>query len=506
MRSAQVKLDADVIVVGAGPSGATIASEIAMAGVRVIVLERRTKEVESRAGTLLPRVLELFDARGIAGRFIARMNQILAFPFRPEHIYAGLKFVEWKNYESRFGFTLGLPQNHTEEILLGWAGEKGADIRHNCEVTGLKLHDDHVEVSVRSGSESSVVRGRYLVGADGGRSTVRRALQIPFEGNPGTFTGMVVDAEMPAPWPVGNFGTDNASGWMRGFAFGKDITRFNMVHRDSMKKGKAEPVTLEEVRACLRDIAGQDFGVESFRWASRYDDTMRVVPRLREGRAFLVGESARIHYPASGVGMNFCLQDAFNLGWKLAAVCKNIANETLLDTYQTERMPVVERLLHSVKAQCALQFNFSEQGVALKRRFESIQMPVHEVNAALAQELNGTEQPYATKTGSHPLAGMRAPDLDLVLVDGRLTRVGELLRDQAFLILDISGGTQLDALDLQGLPAKVVKAIAPRRTRATYDLAVMLARPDAYVAWASNGPASADIVLKELRHSLHAKS
>lgn len=481
-----MKLDADIIVVGGGPSGTAVASEIALAGVSVIVLERRTQEVESRAGTVLPRVLELFDSRGIADRFIRRMNQILPFPFRPDHIYAGLKPVRWTNLDSRFGFTLGLPQNHTEEILAGYAQELGVDLRHGHIVTGLSQATDHVAVEIETSSGLVTLRARYVIGADGGRSVVRHALEMPFEGHGGTFSGMVVDATIKAPWPTGNFGTDNAMGWVRGFAFAPEITRFNIVHRDAMKQPKDAPVTIDEVRQALTDVAGQDFGVAGFRWASRYDDTMRAVPRLRDGRVFLVGESARIHYPASGVGMNFCLQDAFNLGWKLGMVCKGQAGEALLDTYQAERYPVMQDLLASVRAQCAMQFNFSDDGVALKRRFESQHMPVPEVNRALALELNGIGRAYPSDEPPHPLIGRPMPDLDLCLSDGTMTRIGELLRGQRFVLLDLNGQNGFADFDGNELPVTPVTAIATRRIGATDRLQAVLVRPDGYVAWVSD--------------------
>lgn len=481
-----MKLDADVIIVGGGPSGTATAAEIALSGVSVIILERRSAEVESRAGTLLPRVLELFDSRGIADRFISRMNQILPFPFRPDHIYAGLKPVRWSLLGSRYGFTLGLPQNHTEEILTAYARETGADIRQGQTVIDLTQHPDHVEVTVDASEGPQTLRAAYVVGADGGRSVVRHALEMPFEGHSGTFSGMVVDANIKAPWPTGNFGVDNARGWLRAFAFGPDVTRFNMVHHESMKKPKDAPVEIDEVLKAMREIAGEDFGVTTFKWASRYDDTMRCVPRLRDGRVFLVGESARIHYPASGVGMNFCLQDAFNLGWKLSLVVRGIAEDALLDSYHAERFPVIENLLHSVKAQCALQFSFSDDGVALKRSFETRHMPNDDVNLPLAQELNGIDAAYPSDQTPHPLLGRPMPDIDLVLPSGELTRVGVLLRSQKFLLLDLSGQNRFDGVDQKTLPVSAITAISTRLVGDTKGLRAVLIRPDGYVAWASN--------------------
>ncbi len=478
----------DVIVAGGGPSGLTVAAELAGSGLKTLVLERRTEGVQSRAGTILPRLLELLDARGIADRFIQKTREIVDFPFRSTHIWAGFHPIEWKYLETRFGFTLGLPQNMTEELLWAWAAECGAEIQRGAELRDLKQDEDGVTVEVADVSGAlSKVRARYLVGADGGRSTVRKQVGIPFEGSSGTFRGIVMDAELKAPWAGGRHNADNEMGWVRGYVFGDGITRFNIVHRDRMHAPKEEPVTLEEALQCIRDVHGTDYGIKGFRWASRFDDQMRKVPQLRSGRVFLLGESARIHYPASGVGMNFCLQDAFNLGWKLANVVKGHASEAILDTYETERMPVLDALLESVKAQCSLQFNFGPEAVALKRRLAQHIIPLPDVQRKLVLELCGLEVPYPCEPGSHSLAGQRVPDFDLMLLDGRCASVTQLLRDRRFLLLDLEGSSsQFASLDLKGLPVNLVRAQASKIPDCMHGVKALLVRPDAYVAWASS--------------------
>jgi 2-polyprenyl-6-methoxyphenol hydroxylase-like FAD-dependent oxidoreductase len=483
----------DVIVAGGGPSGLTMAAELAGSGAKTLVLERRTEGVQSRAGTILPRLLELFDARGIAERFIEKTCEIAPYPFRPSHIWAGFHPIDWQYLETRFGFTLGLPQNHTEEILWQWAIESGADVRRGAEVKTFREEGNGVDVEVVDVSgTASTLRAKYLVGADGGRSTVRSAAGIPFEGHSGTFRGIVIDAELEAPWPGGRINVDNEMGWVRGYVFGEGITRFNIVHRDRRLAAKDEPVTLEEALQCIRDVHGTDYGIRGFRWASRFDDQMRAVPSLRKGRVFLVGESARIHYPASGVGMNFCLQDAFNLGWKLANVVNGIADEATLDSYDAERLPVMQALLESVKAQCVLQFNFDAAGVALKRRMAQHIIPLPDVQRKLVLELCGLEQPYPSDPESHALCGQRVPDFDVLGLDGRSVRITELLRDRQFVLLDLEGFSgQFAAVNTHGLPVKLIQARAAHVPAAMNGVKALLVRPDAYVAWARDDTAGA---------------
>lgn len=488
-----VSMKADVIIVGAGPSGLTVAAEVASAGHSVVVLERRSDVVESRAGTLLPRVLELLDSRGIADRFIRRARDIRHWPFNPSHIWAGLQPIDWRHIDSRYGFTLLMPQNYTEAVLRDWALEKGVDLRMGHEVRSISVEGDGVTASAVGPDGAELhMKAKYLVGADGARSIVRKSLGMPFEGHGPTFTGIIADAIMDWPFPGGLKMVGNELGWGSCFPFGKRIVRFSIVHAERRAVDRGEPVTLEEMKRCISDIYGGDLGIEGIAWASRYTDQMRIVPSLQQGRAFLVGESARIHYPSSGVGMNFCIQDAFNLGWKLAYVLGDHAPPALLETYDRERRAVAIELLDSVRAQCAIQFNFTDEGMALKRDLETRFVPTTAVNCGIGLELNGLQTPYPRPSGAHPIVGLRATDIDLILLDGRASRLAEHLHEQRFVLLDLTGTQAFSQLSSRpGL--KVVEANGVRLPPAETNLQALLVRPDGYVAWATEGhPDAAD--------------
>ncbi|MEU7864028.1 FAD-dependent monooxygenase [Nonomuraea sp. NPDC049141] len=383
------------------------------------------------------------------------------------------------------------------------------DVRHGALVERVTQDGEAAIVTAVHGGDRLELMARYVVGADGGRSLVPRQAGIGFEGHDATFTGIVADLRMDGLWSGGRLMTDNEHGWITSFPFGQDadgasVTRFNIVHARRRHAPQSETVTEEEVRGCLRDILQQDVEFDGLRWASRFTDALRIATAFRNGRILLVGESARIHYPASGVGMNFCIQDVFNLGWKLAAVINGHAGDDLLDTYEQERRPVAEELLRSVEAQCAVQFNFTPEGVAFKRMFQEHLLPLPEVNRRIALELNGLTQPYPSLRGSHLLTGHRAPDLELVTPDG-IRRVGELLRDQRFLLIDCTGDNSYADLDITGLPLRVVSGVLVVTTPELRAVRSLLIRPDAYVAWADEDPPDPQNAADQIKHWIRGR-
>ncbi|MGK5532451.1 FAD-dependent oxidoreductase [Streptomyces sp. URMC 129] len=491
-------MDAEVVVIGGGPSGLAVAAELALAGVSVVVLERRPATVHSsRAGTVLPRVLELLDARGVAERFTAAHRELHGGDEAPAHIWGGMRPVRWSHLDSRFG-GLYLPQGTTERLLLEWAGEQGAEVRHGTTADRIEQGADGVRVSYRTaeGATGALTAG-YLVGADGARSTVRAQVGIAWEGRDETFTGMAADLPFASPYGDGPHMADNERGWALLLPLGPRTTRVTLVHADRRRAARTAPITPEEVRRCLRDILGRDLPVHELTWAGRYTDAHRMAARWRRGRTVLLGEATRIAYPASGTGMQFCVQDAFNLGWKLAATVRGRAVPGLLDTYETERRPVTAELLASVRRQVAVQFDFSPEGVEFRRWFEREVMPVPEVQRRLAEDLNGLTVPYPAPAGSHPLTGHRVPDLELRTTDGGRTRVAELLRGQRLALLDLTGRDAYTHLDLGGLPVRTASGTSTTAS-APEGVMSLLVRPDGYVAWASPEPPDPGTASREI--------
>ena len=322
-----------VIVVGAGPTGLALAAELALAGVPSLVLERRTGlRAESRAICLHARSMEVLDLRGQAGRFAEAGLAVPSFPLGPKGA-----MISFGRLDSDFPYLLDLPQSQIETLLAARAAGLGAEIRWSAHVTGIRQDDEEVRVTLADGG---VERASYLVGCDGTRSFTRQAAGLPFPGAPNPGSVVLADLFLDGLPMTDAYGDLSDRGMLLVFPFRDGSCRVVLYDYARADVPVTEPVTLDEVRSSLVRITGQDFGPRDIGWTARYRSESRQVPTYRDGRIFLAGDAAHTHSPAGAQGMNTGLQDAVNLGWKLAAAVDGWAPGWLLDTYQAERHPV----------------------------------------------------------------------------------------------------------------------------------------------------------------------
>jgi len=470
-----------VVIAGGGPTGLMLAGELALARVDVAIVERRASQElpGSRAGGLHSRTIEILDQRGIAGRFLAEGKKAQVAGF------AATKF-DISNFPTRHPYGLGLWQKHIERILAGWVGELPVTIYRGREVTGFAQDDTGVDVQV---SDGEGLRAQYLVGCDGGRSLVRKTAGIDFPGWDPSTSALLAEVEMTEEPPLGIHRTPSGT-----HALGKveyEIKDGKVVYQKrgtvgvmltESEVGTSEP-TLRDLSEGLIAVYGTDYGIHSPSWITRFTDMTRQAAAYRKGRVLLAGDAAHIHSPVGGQGVNMGVQDAVNLGWKLAQVVKGTSPESLLDTYHAERHPVAARVLRDTMAQVALMR--PDDRIEAVRDIVSELLSMDEPRRRFAARMTGLDIHYDLGPG-HPLLGRRMPDLDLVTHDGPL-RVFSLLHDArpALLNLGEPGG-----FDISPWADRV--QLVDAEYDGAWDLPVIgtisapsavLIRPDGYVAW-----------------------
>ena len=459
-----------VVIVGGGPTGMMLAAELALAGIDVAVVERRaSQELDgSRSGGLHSRTIEVLDQRGIADRFLAegQAMQVQAF--------AGIP-LDISDFPTRHNYGLALWQSHFERILAAWVSELGVPIARDHEVTSFAQDDTGVVVELSDGQS---IRADYLVGCDGGRSVIRKLADIEFPGWDPTTSWLIAEVEMEEEPKLGLRG---GGGIGRG-----DGGSIRVVLTEQRLEHTSEP-TLQDLSEALIVVDGTDYGVHSPTWISRFTDMTRQAVSYRKGRVLLAGDAAHVHPPQGGQGLNTGVQDAVNLGWKLAQVVNGTSPDGLLDTYHAERHPVGARVLHNTMAQMALR-GTDERTDALRDTMTEL-LSIDEPRKRFAAMMSGLDIHYDLGEG-HPLLGRRMPDLDLVTADGPL-RVFTLLHDAKPVLLNLAeaGGfdvapwsdrVQLIDADYVGLWELPVLGAVTAPT-------AMLIRPDGYVAWVGGG-------------------
>ena len=467
----------DVVVVGAGPTGLMLAGELVLAGVDVVVLERRpTRElVGSRAGGFHSRTIEILDQRGIADRFLAE-GKTYPVPF------SGRMMLDISDFPTRHPYTLGLWQNHIERILAGWADELGVPVRRGLEVTDLAQDDDGVDVRLSSGER---VRASYVVGADGGRSVVRKAAGIDFPGWEATTSALIAEVEVTQELPEGVRYDDSG---LHGLSFMEDGRTVRVVSSEPELGGVPEP-TLADLSRNLTSVYDTDFGVHSPTWISRFSDATRQAAAYRLGRVLLAGDAAHIHSPAGGQGIGLGIQDAVNLGWKLAQVVSGVSPEGLLDTYHAERHPAGARALEYSKAVSAMQRH--DPRIAAVRDLVDELVGLDDSRRVVAARICGLDVRHDLGEG-HPLLGRRVPDLDLVTTDG-VARIHGLLHAARPVLVNLGAPGSLslgawadrvrlvDASCAEPWELPVIGVVEPP--------GAVLVRPDGHVAWVGDGTA-----------------
>jgi len=460
-----------VVIAGGGPTGLMLAGELALAKVDVAIVERRASQDldGSRAGGLHSRTIELLDQRGIADRFLSegQVAQVGGFSWIR---------LDISDFPTRHNYGLGLWQSHIERILAGWIGELGVPIYRGQEVTGFAQDDTGVDVEV-SGGQS--LRAEYLVGCDGGRSLIRKAAAIEFAGSdPSTSSLMAEVAVGEEP----EWGLRRDDKGIRALSRFEGRERVRVMVSEQYVGQTGEP-TLGDLGQALIAVYGTDYKIHSPTWISRFTDMTRQAASYRNGRVLLAGDAAHVHYPVGGQGLNIGVQDAVNLGWKLAQVVNGTSPESLLDTYHSERHPVGARVLQNTMAQTAL-LRFDERIEALRETMSEL-LSMDEPRRRVAGMMSGLDVHYDLGEG-HPLLGRRMPDLDLVTADGPL-RIFTLLHDARPVFLNFG---EPGAFDITPWMARVqmidAKYVGPWEVPVLGPVTpptAALIRPDGYVGW-----------------------
>jgi 2-polyprenyl-6-methoxyphenol hydroxylase-like FAD-dependent oxidoreductase len=461
----------DVVIAGGGPTGLMLAAELALQGIKAIIIERRDDQgvQGARAGGLHARTIEIFDQRGLAGRFLSegKTAQVAGFAGVP---------LDISDFPTRHPYGLALWQKHIERILAERVAELGVSVRHGLEVTGFDQDPDGVNVAL---SDGGTVRTSYLAGCDGGRSLVRKAAGIAFTGSDPTVSNLIAEAsftEEPEAWGIRR----DALG-IHALSREDDGTVRVMVTEKTI--GAGDP-TLDELKTAMTEVYGSDFGIHAVTWLSRFSDATRQAEIYRQGRVLLAGDAAHTHPPDGGQGLQLGIQDAVNLGWKLAQVVQGISPDSLLDTYHAERHPVAARALQTTLASVALRPQ-DDRTKAVRDTLTWL-IGMDEPRKTFAGLMSGLGLRYDLGD-SHPLVGRRMPDLDLSIA-GQATHVYGLMHGAPWLFIDF--GARVDIAPWTAHVQRVDAAYG-----GPWDLPVIgrvpapgavLIRPDGYVAWAGD--------------------
>jgi 3-(3-hydroxy-phenyl)propionate hydroxylase len=465
----------EVVIAGGGPTGMMLAAELALAGIDVAVVERRTTQdvTGSRAGGLHARTIEILEMRGVADRFLAegQTGQFGGFAWIP---------LRMSDMPTRHPYVLALWQRHIERILAEWIGELPVRLHRGRDVTGFVQDDAGVRVAL---SDGATLRAQYLVGCDGGRSVIRKAAGIDFAGWAPTVSHLIAEVETTQEPALGPRRDALGIHGLTKLEDGKTVRVMVTEH----EAGRSDEPTLQDLRDALVAVYGSDFGIHSPTSLSRFTDMSRQAASYRAGRVLLAGDAAHVHYPAGGQGLNTGVQDAVNLGWKLAQVVRGTSPDGLLDTYHAERHPVAAAVLQNTMAQVAL-LRTDDRTSAL-RDIEAELLAMDGPRRRIVAELSGLSVRYDFGEG-HPLLGHRMPDLDLVTADGP-RRVYALLHEARPVLLNVGepGAVAVTRWEdrVQSVDADYAGAWELPVIGTVAAPPAVLIRPDGHVAWVDDG-------------------
>jgi 3-(3-hydroxy-phenyl)propionate hydroxylase len=461
-----------VVIAGGGPTGLMLAAELALAHVDVAIVERRVDQAVPgrRAGGLHARTIEVLDQRGVAQRFLSQ-GQIMQV--------AGFAMIalDISDFPTRHNYGLALRQEGIERVLAEWVDELKVPVYRGLDVTSFMQDETGVDVAL---SDGRTLRAQFLVGCDGGRSVIRKHAGIDFPGWDASITYLIAEAEMTEP----AWGIRRTAGGINALGKLDDGRRVGIVLNEPEVRRGDQP-TLEELREALVSVYGTDFAVRNVTNLSRFSDAARQAASYRERRVLLAGDSAHVHAPNGGQGLNIGVQDAMNLGWKLAQVVSDTSPESLLDTYQAERHPIAARVLKLTMAQTALGRG-DDRTLAMHGLMSEL-LKLDEPRKRYAGMMSGLDIHYDLGAG-HPLLGRRMPDLDVTTTNGA-RRVFTLLHDARPVLLNFGVPLEIEPW------ADRVKRIDARH-EGPWELPVIgtvaapsavLIRPDGYVAWVGDG-------------------
>ncbi|MEU1217125.1 FAD-dependent monooxygenase [Streptomyces sp. NPDC005791] len=479
-------MDVSVVVAGAGPAGLMLAGELRLAGVDVLVVDRLAEPTaESRGMGFTARTMEVLRQRGLLHRFGGVTTSIAG--------HFGSLPLDFTADDGIHASVSGVPQSYTEAVLGAWAADLGVSVRRGHELIGVTDDGDGVDVEIRGPGGTERLRAAYLVGCDGGRSTVRKLAGFDFPGTDATVELLLADVSGCDIRPRFT-GDRTEAGIVLSAPLGEDVSRV-VVCEYGVPGRRTEPVSFEEVAAAWMRLTGEDISRGTPRWASSFTDAARLVTTYRRGRVLLAGDAAHVHLPAGGQGMNVSIQDSVNLGWKLGAVVNGWAPEGLLDTYHSERFPVGQQLLTQTRAQGLLFFGGWDMQPLRDVMAELIGFDA--VNRHLIGKASGLDIRYDVGPGDHPALGLRMPDIELITTrdaadTGRTgkTTVARLLRGARGVLIDLADDAALRRT-AAGWSDRVDIVTATPHDLPSYDpfsgTAAVLLRPDGHVVWTGPG-------------------